>query len=333
MAIKDVEVRLSNTGAGISLNLTYDEATGTYKGTITAPSSSSYNYNDEHYFPVTVIATDDAGNSTTESDYSGSFRDQLKLRVIEKVAPNITGMTITDGAYITNAQPTFSFEVTDNDSGVTDSNVIFTVDGSAIAPSGAGLGSTATENGYTFTYTPTEAFADGAHVFTIDATDNDGNAASTVTVNFTVDTVAPTLVITEPEDNSYTNQKSITITGSAGDATSTPVTLSVNGETATVNADGTFTYTYSGLTEGTNLITIIAVDAAGKQTTVTRTIHLDTSAPVFESITITPNPVDAGQTFVITVKVSDKSSSVSPVPPGGGLGGGGADQDNSDPLG
>ena len=32
---------------------------------------------------------------------------------------------------------------------------------------------------------------------------------------------------------------------------------------------------------------------------------LDTGAPVFEKVTLTPNPVDCGKTFVISVKVTD----------------------------
>lgn len=34
-------------------------------------------------------------------------------------------------------------------------------------------------------------------------------------------------------------------------------------------------------------------------------VTLDTGAPVFEKVTLTPNPVDCGKTFVISVKVTD----------------------------
>lgn len=36
-------------------------------------------------------------------------------------------------------------------------------------------------------------------------------------------------------------------------------------------------------------------DKAGKTTTVTRKVTLDTGAPVFEKVTLTPNPVDCGK--------------------------------------
>lgn len=59
------------------------------------------------------------------------------------------------------------------------------------------------------------------------------------------------------------------------------------------------------LEEGENTITVIATDAAGKSTTVTRTVTLDTTAPVIQSVTLAPNPVDAGNTYIITVAVGE----------------------------
>lgn len=57
------------------------------------------------------------------------------------------------------------------------------------------------------------------------------------------------------------------------------------------------------LAEGANTIVITATDAAGKVSTVTRNVTLDTSVPVIKSATITPNPVDAGATMVIAVEI------------------------------
>ena len=50
---------------------------------------------------------------------------------------------------------------------------------------------------------------------------------------------------------------------------------------------------------------VIATDGAGKTTTITRTVTLDKTAPVIKSVTLTPNPVDAGKTFIISVEVTD----------------------------
>ena len=47
----------------------------------------------------------------------------------------------------------------------------------------------------------------------------------------------------------------------------------------------------------------MATDAAGKVSTVTRNVTLDTSVPQIVSAGITPNPADAGATGTITVVV------------------------------
>ena len=49
---------------------------------------------------------------------------------------------------------------------------------------------------------------------------------------------------------------------------------------------------------------VTATDAAGKTSSVTRTVTLDTSVPQITAATITPNPVDAGATMVISVTIT-----------------------------
>ena len=119
-----------------------------------------------------------------------------------------------------------------------------------------------------------------------------------------MDTIPPTLNVTSPAEGLVTNQSSLTVTGTTNDVTSKPVTVTVNGASVTVNSDGSWSKTIT-LTNGNNTITIVATDRAGKTTTVTRTVKLDTGAPVIKSVTLTPNPVDAGKTFVISVEVTD----------------------------
>ena len=72
----------------------------------------------------------------------------------------------------------------------------------------------------------------------------------------------------------------------------------------TVGSDGSFSKDLT-LVVGSNTIAVVARDAAGKTTTVTRTVTVDQTAPVIKSVTLAPNPVDAGRTFVISVEVTD----------------------------
>ena len=249
-----------------------------------------------------------AGNTTTKTDSDTTLGVSLKLKVKEKVAPAITITSPTAGSYITNNKPTIKWKVTDADSGVNPATIGITID-SGSKVTGDSITKTAVTGGYECTYTPTTALADGSHTIKIDASDFDGNAATQKTVTFKIDTVPPTLSITAPADKLVTNKTAVTVTGTTNDATSSPVTVTVKlnsgtAETVTVGSDGTFSKALT-LVTGTNTITVVAKDSAGKTTTVTRTVTVDTTAPVIKSVTITPNPVDAGKTFVISVEVTD----------------------------
>ena len=304
MAVKLVQAIIN----GQTTTLNYNSGTGKYEATITAPSTSSYNENDGHYYPVTIKATDDADNVTTKNDTDATLGSSLKLRVKEKVAPVITITYPTASALITSSKPVIKWKVTDDDSGVDPDTIGITID-SAGKVTGSAITKSPVSGGYECSYTPTEALGDGQHTIKVDASDNDGNAATQKTVTFKVDTIPPTLSVTAPADDSVTNNSSCTVSGTTNDTTSSPVTVTVklnNGaaEEVAVAENGSFTKQLT-LAAGANTITVVATDAAGKSTTVTRTVTLDTGAPVIHSVSITPNPVDAGQTYVISVEVTD----------------------------
>ena len=304
MAVKLVQAIIN----GQTTTLNYNSGTGKYEATITAPSTSSYNENDGHYYPVTIKATDDADNVTTKNDTDATLGSSLKLRVKEKVAPVITITYPTASALITNSKPVIKWKVTDHDSGVDPDTIGITID-SAGKVTGSAITKSPVSGGYECSYTPTEALGDGQHTIKVDASDNDGNAATQKTVTFKVDTIPPTLSVTAPADDSVTNNSSCTVSGTTNDTTSSPVTVTVklnNGaaEEVEVAENASFSKQLT-LAVGANTTTVVATDAAGKSTTVTRTVTLDTGAPVIHSVSITPNPVDAGQTYVISVEVTD----------------------------
>ena len=295
MAIKTVKFTLN----GQEYNLTYDSTAKAYKATVTAPSTTSWNENDDHKFHGTVVVEDVAGNSTTAtvSEFA-----TLGLRVLEKVAPTIAITYPTANAFITNNKPTIKWTVTDTGSGIDSATIGIKIDSGSIITSG--ITKTSITNGYSCEYTPSTALSEGSHTITFSVNDNDGNAAIAANVSFKIDTVPPTLNVAAPTDGLVTNSKTLTVSGVTNDETSSPVTLTVNGEVVTVGADGSFSSTVT-LAEGENTVTIVATDSAGKTTTVTRTVTLDTVAPTITEITLTPNPVDAGATYIIQVKVSD----------------------------
>ena len=303
MSVKQVKAIIN----GQSYTLTLNTSTGKYEATITAPAKTSYTQSG-HYYNVEVQATDDAGNTTRKDASDATLGSSLQLKVKEKVAPIITITYPTTSALITNNRPVIKWKVTDNDSGVNPSTIGITIDTGAKI-TGDAITKTAVTGGYECSYTPTSALADGSHTIKVDASDYDGNAASTKSITFKIDTVPPVLTISSPIDEMITNVASITVKGITNDATSSPVTVTVRlntgvAETVSVGSDGAFSKTLT-LVDGTNTITVVATDSAGKSTTITRTVKLDTTAPVIKSVSMTPNPVDAGKTFVISVEVTD----------------------------
>lgn len=302
MAVKTVQAVIN----GQTYNLTRNSGTGKYEATITAPNKSSYGQAN-HYYDVTIKATDDAGNVTTKNSSDATLGNSLKLYVKEKVAPTQTITYPTSSALITNNKPAITWEVKDSDSGINPDSIGITINSGTKITSG--ITKTPITGGYKCSYTPTSPLNEGSNVIKVDCADNDGNAATQVSVSFKVDTVPPTLNITSPVQGLITNKATVTVKGTTNDATSSPVlvVIKVNeGEdiSVTVGSDGSFTKDIT-LVEGNNTIKVIATDSAKKQTTVTRTVELDTKPPVFGAVTLTPNPVDSGKTFVISVEVTD----------------------------
>ena len=262
-------------------------------GTGTAPLKSSYSQPD-HVYQVTTYAKDDAGNTDSY---------ESTLRVVEKVAPTITPSSPTTGSTITNNKPSIVWEVKDDDSGVNTASIGITIDsGSKIT--GDAIQKQAITGGYKCTYTPSEALDDGQHTIKFDAADNDGNVATQKSITIKIDTVPPTLTVNSPTEGMVTNNSTLVVSGVTNDATSSPVTLKVNNQPVEVQENGQWSTTIA-LSEGENTITIVATDSAGKTSTVTRHVTLDTGAPVIESAVINPDPADSGEAITITAIVTD----------------------------
>lgn len=299
MAIKTVRAQINGQWHTLTLN----PSNGHYEAEITAPSVTSYNQ-PNHYYNVTVEATNDAGTTVSAS---GTTIPGLQLQVRERIKPVVTITSPSNGARITNNKQPVLFTATDetNGSGVDLSSLVVKLDDVPV-PSEQ-ISNSAITNGYSFTYTPAEALSDGSHTVTVDISDHDGNTADQKTTTFIVDTVAPTLNVTAPTEGYITNTAELTVVGTTNDATSSPVTVKITLNSAdqgavTVNTGGTFSKQIT-LAEGANVIVITATDAAGKSTSITRNVTLDTSQPVITSATITPNPVDAGKTMLISVVI------------------------------
>lgn len=91
------------------------------------------------------------------------------------------------------------------------------------------------------------------------------------------DTTKPVITITSPPPALITRDTLVTVAGSVQDQT--PTTVMVNGQPASMTGTS-FTATARLTAEGSNLIHIVATDAAGHSTDSTRTVIRDTQQPV-----------------------------------------------------
>lgn len=292
--------------------LTYNSTTGDWEGSFAAPSTTSHNLSGG-YYPVTVKATDQAGNVTTVDATHATLGAALRLVVEEVTSPTVTITAPAANAYVTNSKQPITFRLRDETggSGIDLTSLRLKVDnGSALTSSSAGMVCTAVSGGYDCTYTPATALSEGSHTVAIDVSDNDGNAATTTTRTFKVDTVVPSLTVTAPASGANPMRvAAYTVAGTASDVTSPPVTVAVklnnvDQGAVTVAANGSWSKAVT-LAEGSNTIAVTATDKAGKTTTVTRTIVLDTVPPTISKVVITPNPVKVGQQYTIKVTVTD----------------------------
>lgn len=284
-------------------NATYNEETKQWEVEFNSGSESSYGQTN-HTYPVELHAIDAAGNETIMYSTDPTYGDELNFRVLEKTKPTATIASPTQGSVLGSATQNIVMELQDaGGSGLNMASVIFKINGTQITK---GLTWSDGEGGKkTCTYQAT-GLSDGSNNVSLQVSDNDGNISDVAVVSFVISTAAPTLNVTSPVENLLTNSNQVTVAGTAV-AGSDAVTLSgvtVNGSPAVVGEGGAFS-TVVTLTEGANIITVIATDSLGKTTTVTRHVTLDTQAPVISEVEAEATTVDANSTIRLTFKVTD----------------------------
>ncbi len=115
---------------------------------------------------------------------------------------------------------------------------------------------------------------EGDNQFEVRAVDQAGNSTR-VTRQLTLVTQPPTVAITVPPEDTWTNQALTNISGKAPPGT----TLKINDQPVAVAADGSFQHELL-LEEGDNTIRLAATDDVGNVTTQQRLVHLKTKPPM-----------------------------------------------------
>lgn len=185
--------------------------------------------------------------------------------LLEGGAPRLEFVAPANGSFLAQARPTFTLRF--SGSGVDPDSLRFASGTTAVAMDCEIELDLAT-------CTPQAAFVDGAHTLDAMIANAQRQRSKSAQLQFTIDTVAPRIEIVAPSEGLLTNQPQLTVSGRLSE----PATLALNGEPVTVGADLAFSAGVT-LTEGTNLLQLVAVDRAGNSGQAVLSVVLDTIAP------------------------------------------------------
>ena len=163
----------------------------------------------------------------------------------------------------------------------------------------------------------------GSNIITVRAVDAlGGEVVSQITVTRqqpVIDTTAPGITISSPANNSTTTAQTITVSGTAVDVgtnASGVQSVTVNGQTATLNANGNWTISNVPLALGANTITAKATDNAGNYSTTAITVTRqspDTTVPTLTISSPANNSTTTNATTAVSGTVADTGTNASGV--------------------
>lgn len=179
--------------------------------------------------------------------------------------PRVDFLAPVENAFVNNSRPGFELQIS---GGSGFDHLAFQLDGSAVTSSCSG---TAVRQGCTLS----NALTDGAREVQAQAFDTAGRVSVPALLHLTIDTVAPTLIVTAPADGLLTNNPSLTLRGGVSE----PGTLMINGVDAPLGVGNSFGFGPVTLNEGINRFQLRALDRAGNVGIAARTVTLDTIAP------------------------------------------------------
>lgn len=125
---------------------------------------------------------------------------------------------------------------------------------------------------------------------------------TTVKVNFTSDHTKPQLTVSSPADGLVTKEASVVVSGSSSGSS-----VTVNGQPVSLDPQGNFSAGVN-LTEGSNTISVVAVNALGNTETVQRTVTRDSLPPQLTVTSPSDNFMTSQPALVISGSTSQAAS-------------------------
>ena len=218
---------------------------------------------------------DTAGNSVTVS----------LIVTCDKTAPTLTITSPTSGSYNNTGSVMVKWIANDTLSGIKKAEI--SIDG-------------ATWINVTGTNNKVLSPGDGTYMVYVRVTDNAGNV-NTTSVTFTVDTTKPIVTITSPRSGSYNNTGIVIVKWTASDANGiAKVEISTDG--TTWNAVTGTSDTFTGLSDGSDIVYVRATDNAGNVNTTSMAFTVDKTAP---TVTVSPTGDNIPLNANIVVKFSE----------------------------
>jgi len=211
--------------------------------------------------------------TVTMADMAGNEAVSTLVLVLDSFPPLVEIISPAEGAFI-GSSVTVSWNGEDDGSGISHYEV--SADGTNWT--------IVSENQYTFT-----GLSAGIDILLVRAYDGAGNNA-TATVNVTVDVTAPILEVTSPANGYINTTGSVTITWIGNDTVSgiDHYEISLDGGTPVTVSAGTHSFIFNGMSDGSHLLKVTAVDKVGLFSSDQVTVVVDTDAP---SLSITsPSP-------------------------------------------
>ncbi len=248
---------------------------------------------------VSVIASDNAGNAMTP--YSWAF-------TIDTSPPQANNPSPLDSSYTNNTTPTISVELTDALSDINASTITFTVEGIVRSHSW---------DGTTVSWTAGAPFANGQVInISLSVYDNAGNAMTSYSWAFTIDTSPPQANNPSPLDSSYTNNTtptiSVELTDALSDINASTITFTVEGVVRSHSWDGTTVSWTAGAPFANGQVINVSLDALDNASNVMSTYSwsftIDDTPPQASN----PSPLDSSYindtTPTISVELTDALS-------------------------
>lgn len=271
VVINSQTIQLSNTGGNI------------WEANAVAPSISSWEL-PQRYYPIELTAST-ATASITKDDSDPTFGGDLRLRVKENVNPTIAIINPLQDSYVKNSGRIEFYIRDEGGSGIDVNSIICKIDNVAVV-----LDITSDFDLCVCIYNYS-GLSDGRHTLYYRCTDNDGNE-TVLTYSITVDSIAPTTQLSNPQQNSITNNNQCLVSGVVSDTNLSTVTITVTNNSSviypTVNPTTGVFSDYITLYEGTNRVIIKIIDGAGNIEIIQRDVILDTHAPTVQSVILKP---------------------------------------------